>query len=339
MQWPLRKSTESERQSIFRPVKWNHDKCERHIHMGGMINAETVWSIIQRQQAFHVAKSLEHVQDRLICSTEFRDFQTFLSKFEILDEVTWDEKAISLACWQICSNASKAGTKCIDVSFSIEKYARSGLWSYDGVVCFICDTYAEYARQVSIEVGPFLSISYHAPIASQLAVANLIDNPIVADKVIGLDLVGDERFYNSEFYGPILEKWNKAGKITRAHVAELPNTASNLTSLLNRPKTQWPTRIAHGIQGKPDDLRKAIDVNIIFDLALYSNMATGAVDLIRNHPLPHMVDLGCLVTLNTDDPVQFGCTLDDEFNLALYHGLIDQDIASKIQENALLSLR
>ena len=307
--------------------------------MGGSISADTVWKIIEKTGSHHVADSYARVVEKLVCLPGTpKDFQTFLDKFKILDEVVWDAESIELACKQICEDTKRSGTESVDISFSIEKYARSGLWYYDEVICFICDTYAKYAEQYQIEVKPILSISYHSPRANQQKVADLINNQGVRDKIAGLDLVGDERYYDSDFYGPIIERWNRAGKITREHIAELPEGSDNLMRIFDRPEIQRPKRIAHGIQGRPEDLKKAVDAGMIFDVALYSNLATGAICDIRNHPLPRMIRAGCIVTLNTDDPVQFGKSLDDEFELALANNLIDYETAVKIQENACINI-
>ena len=72
----------------------------------------------------------------------------------------------------------------------------------------------------------------------------------------------------------------------------------------------------------------------MFDLAIHSNLTTGAISDIMDHPMKRMLGLGCKVTLNTDDPTQFGCTLDDEFKLALDSGLITESQAKEIMSNA-----
>lgn len=321
-------------------MNWSHKKCERHIHMGGSISPETVWEIIVKKQLQGIANSLHDVRKRLIYQPgEDRSFAKFLSKFQILDEVSWDAWAIDLACYQICKDLAFQGTQSVDISFSVEKYVRSGLWSHSGAIRFICDSYAKHSKIFGIDVGPILSIAYHAPRANQVIAANLIDDPEIAERVIGLDLVGDECHYDSDFYGPIIERWNLKHKITREHLAELPGTADNLRKVLTRRPIQRPKRIAHGIQGKWDDLRRASDNGIYFDLALYSNLATGAVSQIDHHQLPKLLKAGCLVTLNTDDPIQFGVTLDDEFELALRAGLVTHLEARDIQKNAVVSLR
>jgi adenosine deaminase len=319
-------------------VEWKYPKIDRHCHMGGSITPETIWEIIQHSGSYYIAKSLDEVRTRLTyVNDNVKGFTHFLSKFSILDKIDWDEWAIKHACDSICRNAIADGIEEIDISFSVDKYVRSGRWNHADIICLICEFYSAYRNQ--LKVGPFLSISYHSERAVQSTVAELIDNPRIAECVAGLDLVGDERGYDSGFYGPIIEDWNNHGKVTREHIAEMPYLSHNLAKVLSRKKIQRPKRIAHGIFGTDDDFKLARDNGIIFDLAITSNIITGAVTSIIEHPLPRMLTLGCLVTINTDDPVQFRTNLDREFELAGCCGLITEAEAKQIQENATISLR
>jgi adenosine deaminase len=48
-----------------------------------------------------------------------------------------------------------------------------------------------------------------------------------------------------------------------------------------------------------------------------SNVKLGRVSSMREHPIRVLFDAGVKVTVNTDDPLLFGCTLSEEF-LALF---------------------
>ncbi len=45
-------------------------------------------------------------------------------------------------------------------------------------------------------------------------------------------------------------------------------------------------------------------------------MRTGAVGSLEEHPVRKLFDAGVPITLNTDDPALFGCTLTSEYELA-----------------------
>lgn len=75
-----------------------------------------------------------------------------------------------------------------------------------------------------------------------------------------------------------------------------------------------PDRIAHGIAAARDPqlLGRIVREGIPLDLAVTSNLRTGAVASAAAHPVAALVRAGAAVTLSTDDPPYFGCTLPGE---------------------------
>ena len=55
---------------------------------------------------------------------------------------------------------------------------------------------------------------------------------------------------------------------------------------------------------------------IPIEISLTSNVRTGAIAALADHPLKSYIDLGLMLTLNTDDPDLFGATLVGEYQIA-----------------------
>jgi len=77
-------------------------------------------------------------------------------------------------------------------------------------------------------------------------------------------------------------------------------------------------RVGHGISSIADAalLAHLRDRSIALDVSPTSNVRTGAVTSIEEHPLRRLFDAGVLITLNTDDPTFFDTTLNREYGLA-----------------------
>lgn len=77
-------------------------------------------------------------------------------------------------------------------------------------------------------------------------------------------------------------------------------------------------RIGHGIRAVQDAQLMAHlrDNNIPLEVCISSNVRTGAVASLADHPVRKLFDAGVPIILNTDDPALFECTLESEYDLA-----------------------
>lgn len=303
-------------------IKWGCPKVDNHCHLGGMVPPETVYSILN-------GITLEETKERMIMKPEEigLGFDFFLKKFEILNEIKWTEDNITSMINDVCTNITNSGTKIINISLSINKYVDSG-FSIKGACEHILDLFDDNCKQSGIYINPLLSLRYDSPLDVQKKIIKEVcSHPNVFDRFRGIDLVGKESAINVEFYKPIFEQWREAGKILRAHAGELPGTSDNVYKAIYGLKVD---RIAHGIYANDDVLSMAADLGVVFDLALHSNLYTSAIVDMSHHPIRNMMARGCRVTLSTDDPIQFNCTLDDEYEMALKHGLLNEETKDKM---------
>jgi adenosine deaminase len=77
-------------------------------------------------------------------------------------------------------------------------------------------------------------------------------------------------------------------------------------------------RIGHGIAAATDPalMRHLRDRDIPLEICITSNLVTGVVKHVEDHPVRRLFDAGVPLTLNTDDPAMFRCTLTGEYRLA-----------------------
>jgi aminodeoxyfutalosine deaminase len=81
-------------------------------------------------------------------------------------------------------------------------------------------------------------------------------------------------------------------------------------------------RIRHGIRSIEDPglLRELAGRGIVLDVCPSSNVCTGVVRSLADHPLPELLAAGIKCTVNTDDPAMFGIDLGSEHETALSLG-------------------
>jgi aminodeoxyfutalosine deaminase len=114
-------------------------------------------------------------------------------------------------------------------------------------------------------------------------------------------------------------------------------------------------RIRHGIRAieDPSLVAELADREIVLDVCPISNVRTGAVGSLDEHPLPLLVEAGVKCTVSTDDPAMFDTDLTREYEAAaslgvdlprLYEAgvagaLCDEDTREKLRGIAATTLR
>lgn len=96
------------------------------------------------------------------------------------------------------------------------------------------------------------------------------------------------------------------------------------------------TRIGHATHAPTDEwlLELLAARGITVEVCLTANLVLGAIDALAAHPLRRFLDAGVPVALGTDNPVQFGTTIDREYALAADLGLTESEL-SRLTRNAI----
>ena len=120
----------------------------------------------------------------------------------------------------------------------------------------------------------------------------------------------------AEWFGDAFAFAKAAGLRLTAHAGESMGPESVWAAL-----RLGAERIGHGIAvvRDPDLMRHLRERDIPLEICITSNLVTGVVARIEDHPVRRLYDAGVPITLNTDDPAMFGCTLTGEYRLAARH--------------------
>ncbi len=71
-----------------------------------------------------------------------------------------------------------------------------------------------------------------------------------------------------------------------------------------------------------------LERGVPLDVCPTSNVMTRVVPSLADHPLPRLVEAGCTVTLNSDDPAMFGSPVTAEYRIAReVFGFDDEQLA------------
>ena len=145
----------------------------------------------------------------------------------------------------------------------------------------------------------------------------------IDDGVVAIGIGGDELRGPAGWFREVFEFARSRGLRLTAHAGETDGSDSIWSAL-----EIGAERIGHGIHAIDDPvlLRYLRDHRIPLEVCLTSNLRTGATQSLEVHPLRRLYDAGIPVTLNTDDPGIFSCTLQSELEAAGLCGLTPSDL-------------
>jgi aminodeoxyfutalosine deaminase len=132
--------------------------------------------------------------------------------------------------------------------------------------------------------------------------------------VVAFGIGGDEARGPAELFSEVFCRARDLGLHTVAHAGETcgPESVRRCVELLA------VERIGHGLTAAKDPEVMAMlrERAIPLEVCLTSNVATGILKRIMDHPLRQMLEAGLVVTLHSDDPALFGTSLNEEFRRA-----------------------
>jgi aminodeoxyfutalosine deaminase len=149
--------------------------------------------------------------------------------------------------------------------------------------------------------------------------------------VVAFGIGGSEERGPAESFAEVFSFARSVGLRLTAHAGESMGPESIWAALKIGAE-----RIGHGIAAiqDPELMRHLRDRQIPLEVCITSNLVTGVVKRMEEHPVRRLFEAGVPITLNTDDPAMFGCTLVGEYRLAATAFGFSQTELRHISENA-----
>ena len=149
-------------------------------------------------------------------------------------------------------------------------------------------------------------------------------------KLAGVDLAGDEAGYPAALFAPAFRLAHENGLPVTVHAGEAAG-----------PRSVWdalglgPRRIGHGVRSAEDPRLMAhlAAAGVTLEVAITSNVQTGAARSRAEHQLATLVAAGVRVALCTDNPAVSDTRLTREYEIAC--DLVDAASLDLIRQNAL----
>jgi len=286
-------------------------KVELHVHLEGSVQPETL-----RELAAAKGQQMRETEDwisaRLHQGYRYGNFREFLEAFKLVTLLLETPGDYALATRRLLEGLAKQNVKYAEVIFA----AGVVLWKkqpLDAIFEAIAAAAEEERQRCGVRVNWIFDAIRHFGAEHTREVLSWAAR-LRSQGVVALGIGGDEERGPAELFTDVFREARDQGLHAVAHAGEVCGPES----IRKAVEQLGAERIGHGLSAARDPALLALlrERQIPLEACLTSNVATGVLARLEDHPLPKFLDAGVVVTLNSDDPAMFGTTLEREFEQA-----------------------
>jgi adenosine deaminase len=291
-----------------------------HRHLEGSIRPATSVEFAARAGSYELPRAA------LVAADREEGLLPYLAKIEnatALARTLDDWRRVTA---EAVADAASDGLSAVELRFSPQFIAGVTGLDADDVIEAVSDAAAGTGRP--IEVGLIgIIVRDEGPDSAVVQARRLLRHQ---GKLAGVDLAGDEAGYPAALFAPAFRLAHENGLPVTVHAGEAAG-----------PRSVWdalglgPRRIGHGVRSAEDPRLMAhlAAAGVTLEVAITSNVQTGAARSRAEHQLGTLVAAGVRVALCTDNPAVSDTRLTREYQIAC--DLVDAASLDLIRQNAL----
>ena len=283
-------------------------KAELHVHLEGCVEPDTLWELAQRHRT-PLAAAGESALLKLYATS---DFDGFLEAFKTVCQHLRTPEDYERVTYLVLCRLAQQNVRYAEITLSAGVILRKGenLQSqFEGVEAGSRRAREDVGIRAQWIFDAVRQFGPEAAMAVARAAVSLRDRGVV-----GLGIGGDERLAQPELFREVFDYARTQGLRLTAHAGEIAGPES-IWSALNVLRAE---RLGHALTAARDPrlVDYLADTRIPLEICLTSNVRTGGLADLAQHPARHYLERGLLISLNTDDPALFGTDLNREYRLA-----------------------
>jgi adenosine deaminase/aminodeoxyfutalosine deaminase len=270
-------------------------KAELHLHLEGSAEPETLCEL-------DPALTLAEIHERY----RYGDFRGFVESFKWVLERLKGPEDFALIARRLLNRLASENVRYAEITLSagVNLLRRQDFAGIFEAVRREAETSPVRVRWILDAIRQLGA--EHAREVAELA-AGFFDQGVVGFGIGGIEELGP-----AEWFGEVFRFARTQGLHLTAHAGESMG-----------PESVWAAlglgaeRIGHGIRAVEDPtlLIHLREHGIPLEICVSSNVATGAVARLAEHPVRRIFDAGVPIVISTDDPGMFRTTLTREYEL------------------------
>jgi len=291
-------------------------KAELHVHLDGSLRPATLVELAAEERKTHLLPSTDPGElARLLRADDAENLEEYIGKFELTLAVMQHADALERIAYELAEDAAREGVRYMEVRYSPILNTREGLPLTEAVEAPLRGlrrAEEEHGLRTGIIVCGIRNMEPHTS-------RDLADLTVAfkGQGVVAFDLAGAEYNYPAKKHKDAFFTVINRNMAVTIHAGEAYGPES-IHQALHYCRAH---RIGHGtrLHEDPDLMRYVRDFRIPLEICPTSNVQTGAVPSLVEHPLRRYYDEDLVVTLNTDNRLISGTTLVDEYEAAHRH--------------------
>ena len=303
-----------------------------HRHLEGNIRLETIIDLARENNIALPADTVSGLRPYVQITERQPGVMAFLEKFNIPMQVICNTDAVRRIASEAVQDAAAEGIDYLELRFSPLFIAENYQMDPQAVVEAVIEGVTQGGKQRN-NGQPAGHYQPHLRSAKSLAGMNALLSQ--ADKLVGLDLAGDEANFPAELFEEHFDRAIAAGLNITVHAGK----SAGADSIWQSIQKLGAQRIGHGLAAIQDP--KLMDFlferQIGIEANLTSNVQTSSVDDYASHPMRQFLENGLLASINSDDPGISGIDLRYEYDVAAPLAGLSSQMIRQAQLNALES--
>lgn len=323
----------SENITLNRDFYQSLPKIELHRHLEGSLRVSSMAEVAQKYQLDLPYEDEQKFRSLVqVLPSDPYHFQNFLSKFATLRKFYQSPETIRRFAREAVQDAAQDNIRYLELRFTPVALTRIRDYPLGEAMDWVIEAVSEGGREFGVETALIASVNRHESIKLADEVIGLAVDRL-ANGIVGVDLAGSESDFPGEEFAEIFLQAEQSGMRVTIHAGEWggPEIIQLAINALHAE------RIGHGVRVMEDarviDLAK--ERGITFEVCPTSNFQSGVVNILKDHPLPKMIESGLTCTLNTDDPGISRIDLSDEIQVAIDEMGFSLDGLKKLTQNAI----
>lgn len=306
--------------------------ADLHRHFDGSIRPDTLWELSEKY--YSAVPGLDYEQFRHFLQWDPHQDSTlldYLDKFHVPLQYTQFYDNIRRISFELAEDAYRDGVRLLELRINPLIHRRAGLTTRQviaatrkGIDTFVAG-HADFRAGIIV-----IAMRNHGG-----NMARLLLREVIGEKeeyhdgvgVVGFDIAGHEAPFPPVLFTEAYELAGLMGLRKTAHAGESEGPERIWDAL----EYLGPQRIGHGTSAgrDPELIKRLARDGIYLEVCLSSNLQTGAVASLQDHPLPRFLEAGVKVALCTDNPTVSATTLSREYELAMQtFGFSEQEVRS-----------